>query len=201
MSRSLLTILIILALIAVPLLLIGTWFARTYNTLVQMDEEVNSSWAQVENSYQRRMDLIPNLVETVKGAADFERETFTAVAEARSKASAIQMTPELLNNPQAFQQWEQAQGELSSALSRLLVTVERYPELKANQNFLDLQAQLEGTENRIAVARQRFNETVLPYNAKVRSFPARIVASFTGFAPKAYFQSRPGADVPPAVKF
>ena len=201
MSRTLVVILIILAIILVPVILIGTWFARNYNQLVQMDEQVNGAWSQVENNYQRRMDLIPNLVETVKGVAAFEKDTFTQVAEARARAGAIQMTPELLKDPAAFSRWEAAQGELSGALSRLLVTIEKYPELKANQNFLDLQAQLEGTENRIAVSRQRFNETVQTYNARVRSFPTSIVASFTGFAQRPYFQSKPGADTAPAVKF
>ncbi|MCU0224413.1 MAG: LemA family protein [Acidobacteria bacterium] len=201
MSRTLVVILIILAIIIVPVVLIGSWFARNYNQLVQLDEQVNGAWSQVENNYQRRSDLIPNLVETVKGAAAFEQETFTQVAEARARAGAIQMTPETLKDPAAFAKWDAAQGELSSALSRLLVTVERYPELKANQNFLDLQAQLEGTENRIAVSRQRFNETVQAFNARIRTFPTSIVASFTGFAQRPYFQSKPGADTAPAVKF
>jgi LemA protein len=147
------------------------------------------------------MDLIPNLVETVKGVADFEKETFTQVAEARASAGQIRLSPELLNDAQAFQQFEQTQGALSSALSRLLVTVERYPELRAQSNFADLQQQLEGTENRIAVERRKFNEVAQEYNTRIRRFPTNVVASLTGFSARPYFAAREGADLPPKVEF
>lgn len=172
-----------------------------YNSLVEQQQTVNQSWAQVENQYQRRADLIPNLVNTVKGAADFEQQTLTDVIEARSKASSIQVSAEDLNNPQKVQQFQQAQQQLSGALSRLLVTVEKYPELKANQNFRDLQVQLEGTENRIATERQRFNETVQNYNTTVQSFPDNIFAGLFGFDKKAYFEADEGAQEAPEVNF
>ncbi|MCK5455755.1 MAG: LemA family protein, partial [Melioribacteraceae bacterium] len=143
-----------------------------YNNLVTLDEQVTQSWSQVENQYQRRTDLIPNLVNTVKGVADFEKETFTQVTEARSRVNQINVSPDMLNNPQAFQQFQAAQDNLGSALSRLLVTVEKYPELKANENFLQLQTQLEGTENRISVERRKFNQAVQGYNTTIRRFPA-----------------------------
>ncbi len=173
-----------------------------YNQLQAEDEAVKAAWSEVENQYQRRADLVPNLVATVKGEASFERGTLEAVVEARSKASSIQVTPELVNDPAAFQRFEAAQGELSSALSRLLVTVERYPELKANQGFRDLQAQLEGTENRIAVARRRYVDAVRQYNTMVRSFPTNLTARFLlGLAVRPTFEARPGSDRPPEVEF
>lgn len=171
------------------------------NSLVSQEENVNSAWAQVENQYQRRADLIPNLVNTVRGAADFESETLTEVIEARSRATSVNIDASDLNNPQAFQQFQEAQSQLSGALSRLLVTVERYPELKANQNFRDLQAQLEGTENRIATERRRFNQAAQAYNTKVRRFPASMIASITGFEQKEYFQADEGAQEAPTVDF
>ncbi|TYP92756.1 LemA protein [Fodinibius salinus] len=171
------------------------------NSLVEKQERVNQSWAQVENQYQRRSDLIPNLVNTVKGAADFEQKTLTQVTEARSKASSIQVSAEDLNNPQKVQQFQQAQKQLSGALSRLLVTVEKYPELKANQNFQDLQTQLEGTENRISTERQRFNESVQTYNTAIRKFPGSLFASILGFDKKAYFEAEEGASETPEVNF
>lgn len=171
------------------------------NSLVSQEENVNSAWAQVENQYQRRADLIPNLVNTVKGAADFESETLTEVIEARSRATSINIDAEDLNNPQAFQQFQEAQSQLSGALSRLLVTVERYPELQANQNFRDLQAQLEGTENRIATERMRFNQAAQAYNTKVRRFPASLIASIAGFEQKEYFQADEGSEEAPTVDF
>jgi len=171
-----------------------------YNKMVEMDEQVSSSWAQVENVYQRRADLIPNLVNTVKGYAEHEQETLEGVIEARSKATAIQVNSENLT-PETLQQFNQAQDGLSSALSRLMVVVERYPDLKANQNFLDLQAQLEGTENRIAVERRKFNETTQAYNAYIRKFPRVIYAGWFGFDKKAYFQAQQGADQAPEVQF
>ncbi len=171
------------------------------NGLVNKQETVNQRWAQVENQYQRRADLVPNLVNTVKGAADFEQQTLTDVIEARSKASSIQVSADDLNNPQKVQQFQQAQQQLSGALSRLLVTVEKYPELKANQNFQDLQTQLEGTENRIATERQRFNEAVQTYNTATRRFPGNIFAGLLGFDEKAYFEADEGAEEAPEVNF
>jgi len=165
-----------------------------------VEEGVTSQWAQVENVYQRRADLIPNLVNTVKGYATFEKETLTQVIEARSRATQVTVNPANLT-PEALQQFQQAQGGLSSALSRLMVVVERYPELKANQSFLELQAQLEGSENRIAVERNKFNETVLRYNAYIRSFPNNIVASIFNFEKKPYFEADKGAEKVPEVKF
>ncbi|MDZ7657824.1 LemA family protein [Fodinibius sp.] len=172
-----------------------------YNTLVEQEQTVEQSWAQVENQYQRRADLVPNLVNTVKGAADFEQETLTEVTEARSKASSIQISAEDLNDPQKIQQFQQAQQQLSGALSRMLVTVEKYPELKANQNFRDLQVQLEGTENRIATERQRFNEAVQKYNTTVQRFPNNLFAGIFGFDQKAYFEADEGAQEVPEVNF
>lgn len=191
---------IILIAVVVILFLMGRWYVGTRNGLVVRDEAVKTAWSQVENVYQRRADLIPNLVETVKGVASFERETFTAVAEARSKVNSINMQG-VLDDPQKFQQFQASQGQLSSALSRLMVVVERYPELKANQNFLNLQAQLEGTENRIAVERRRFNETSQGYNTAIRLFPASIVAGMSGFSARAYFEAEAGAEQAPEVQF
>ena len=171
-----------------------------YNRLVEQDEQIAQQWAQVENAYQRRADLIPNLVNTVKGYADFEQETLTQVIEARSKATAVNINPENLN-PEAINRFEAAQDQLSSALSRLLVTVERYPDLKANQNFLELQAQLEGTENRIAFERKKFNDAVANYNTSVRKFPRNIVAALFGFDRKGYFEASEGAEEAPQVEF
>ena len=171
-----------------------------YNRLVEQDENIAQQWAQVENAYQRRADLIPNLVNTVKGYADFEQETLTQVIEARSKATSVNINPEDLD-PEAIAKFEAAQGQLSSALSRLLVTVERYPDLKANQNFLELQAQLEGTENRIAFERKKFNDVVSEYNKSVRKFPRNIVAAIFGFDRKGYFESETGAEEAPQVEF
>ncbi|MBW3545846.1 MAG: LemA family protein [Bacteroidetes bacterium] len=171
-----------------------------YNTMVTKEEAVAAQWAQVENQYQRRADLVPNLVNTVKGAADFERETLTEVIEARSRATSIQINADDLS-PEKIQQFQQAQDQLSGALSRLLVSVERYPELKANQNFLELQASLEGTENRIAVERGRYNETVQDYNTYIRSFPQNIFAGMFDFERKGLFEARAGSDVPPTVEF
>jgi LemA protein len=171
-----------------------------YNKMVDMEEQVSSQWSQVENVYQRRADLIPNLVNTVKGYADFEQETLVGVIEARSKATSVNVDPDNLS-PEAIEQFNQAQQGLSSALSRLMVVVERYPDLKANQNFLDLQAQLEGTENRITVERMKFNEVTQAYNAYIRKFPQLIYAGMFGFDKKNYFEARQGADQPPVVEF
>ncbi|WP_017731017.1 LemA family protein [Nafulsella turpanensis] len=171
-----------------------------YNTMVTKDEQVGGAWAQVENQYQRRADLIPNLVNTVKGYADFERETITEVIEARAKATSINVNADELN-PEQIQQFQQAQEQLGGALSRLLATVERYPELKANQNFLELQAQLEGTENRIATERMRYNETVQAYNAYIRRFPQNFIAGWFDFEEKGYFEAEEGAEEVPEVTF
>ena len=171
-----------------------------YNSMVAKDEAVASQWAQVENVYQRRADLIPNLVNTVKGYADFEQKTLTAVIEARSKATSINISAEELN-PESIAKFQQAQNQLSGALSRLLVSVERYPELKANQNFLELQAQLEGTENRIAVERKKFNEVTQDYNTYIKQFPRVIYASWFDFEKKGYFEAKEGADEVPEVNF
>jgi len=171
------------------------------NGLVEKEEAVEGAWAQVENQYQRRADLIPNLVNTVKGAANFEQETLTSVIEARSKATSVNINASDLSDPAKFQQFQQAQGELSGALSRLLVSVERYPELKANSNFRDLQSQLEGTENRISTERKRFNDTAQSYNSSIRKFPTSIFASIGGFERKAYFEADQGAENAPSVDF
>ncbi len=168
--------------------------------MVSLDEQVQSQWAQVQNVYQRRADLIPNLVNTVKGAANFEKETLTQVVEARAKATSITVDPNKLT-PENIQKFQSAQGELSQALGRLLSVVENYPELKANQNFLGLQAQLEGTENRITVERQKFNEVTQQYNSKIRSFPNNITASLFGFEKKGYFQAEAGSQKAPTVQF
>jgi LemA protein len=177
------------------------WGGGVYNRLVSLDEGVNTSWAQVENAYQRRADLIPNLVKTVEGAADFERETLTEVIEARSRATQVQITPDELSDPAALARFQQAQDGLSSALSRLLVVIERYPELKANQNFLQLQDELAGTENRIAVERRRFNEAAQQYNTRRREVPTVFVARLAGFGEKAYFEAAEGAEQAPQVEF
>jgi LemA protein len=187
--------------VAVVALGLAGWAIAVYNRLVRGQIAVDAAWSQVENVYQRRADLIPNLVETVKGVAGFERETYTAVTEARAKVGQMVVSPEILEDPDRFRQFQQAQGELSSALSRLLVAVENYPELKANQTFLELQSQLESTENRIAVERRRFNEAVQAYNTSTRVFPGSLVAGLMGFAPKAFFEADPGAEAAPKVKF
>lgn len=193
--------LIILLAIAGVVLLFVMWGVGKYNAIVKLDEGVNEGWAQVQNQYQRRMDLIPNLVATVQGVANFEKSTLQAVIEARAKATQVTLSPQLLNDPQAFQKFEQSQGQLSSSLSRLLVTVEQYPNLKANENFLQLQSQLEGTENRIAVERKRFNEVVLNFNAHIRQVPNNIIASFGGFQQKQYFQAQAASETAPKVQF
>lgn len=197
-----------LGLVAIVLVIFLMFGVSTYNRLVRLDEGVSSQWAQVENVYQRRLDLIPNLVRTVQGAANFEKSTLQAVIEARSRVGQVTApggapgaTPDPTANPAAFRQFQAAQDGLSNALSRLLVVVERYPELRANQNFLELQSQLEGTENRIAVERGRYNEVAQEFNATVRRFPANIIAGFTGFKPKEYFRAAPGAQNAPEVNF
>ncbi|RYG41619.1 MAG: LemA family protein [Chitinophagaceae bacterium] len=182
------------------ILLLGGCGCSGYNSMVGLDENVKAKWANVQSDYQRRADLIPNLVSTVKGAANFEQETLTRVIEARAKATQTTISPENLT-PENIERFQQAQGEVSSALSRLLVTVERYPELKANQNFLNLQTQLEGTENRIKVSRNDFNASVQEYNQVVRRFPNVIYAGMLGFPTRQPFQADPGAQTAPSVNF
>ncbi len=196
MKKSLVTILVVVGIVLIAFL----WGKNTYNSLVNSEEKVTGAWSQVENVYQRRADLIPNLVNTVKGYADFEQKTLTQVIEARSKATGVNVNAENLDEA-SIQQFQQAQQGLSSALSRLMVVVERYPDLKANQNFMDLQSQLEGTENRITVERRNFNETAQNYNAQIRRFPSNIFAGLFGFERKAYFKADEGAEQAPEVQF
>jgi LemA protein len=193
--------LLVLAVIAIIIIGGLVWGIGVNNELVRSEQAVNEKWAQVQNVYQRRADLIPNLVETVKGFAAQERTVLEEVTKARASVAGIKATPELINDPAAFRKFQQAQQELGGALSRLLVTVERYPELKSNQNFLALQSQLEGTENRIAVERMRYNEAVRDYNTRLRLFPGSMVASFRGFKEKAFFEAAPGSEQAPKVKF
>lgn len=212
MGRALLVGCVVVAIAAVILGVICVgYYISVRNNLVTLDEGVKSQWGQVENVYQRRYDLIPNLVNTVKGYAAHERETLEAVTAARASVGRVQMAPgggapgtaaDITSNPQAFQQFEQAQAGLGNALSRLLIVVERYPDLKANQNFLELQSQLEGTENRIAVERKRYNDAAQAYNVAIRRFPASLVASSAGFKAKEYFTvTNPAANEAPKVDF
>ena len=182
------------------IIILVLWIFGSYNGLLSKEESVKSQWGTVESQYQRRMDLIPNLVNTVKGYAEFEQETLTKVVEARSNATAVKIDPTNLT-PERLAQFQKAQEGVTSALSRLLVVVEKYPDLKANQNFLDLQSQLEGTENRIAVERKRFNDVVNTYNSAVRRFPGVIVAKISGFETKGYFEAAEGAEQAPTVDF
>lgn len=192
--------LIIVGVIVLFVIIMFSWVSGKYNGLVTGEEKTKQAWAQVENVYQRRSDLIPNLVETVKGYAAFEKSTFVEVTNARAKATQITVDPTKLT-PDQIQKFQGAQDGLSSSLGRLMVVMEKYPELKANQNFLDLQAQLEGTENRIAVERRKFNEVVQDYNVSVRSFPSNIFASMFGFQQKGYFKAEAGAEKAVKVKF
>jgi len=196
-SKGAITLVVLVLVLGV----VGCGATSTYNSLVQSDEQVQQSWANVEAAYQRRADLIPNLVETVKGAADFEQETLTAVTEARAKATSIQINPEDLENPQQLQQFQQAQSALGQSLGRLLAVSENYPKLQATQAFSDLQAQLEGTENRITVARRDYNNAVRQYNTQVRSFPTVVFAGLMGFEQKASFEAEQGAEQAPGVDF
>ncbi|MBO8482856.1 MAG: LemA family protein [Bacteroidetes bacterium] len=186
--------------IVIIVLALFFWVKNSYNGLVKADEQVKAAWSQVENVYQRRADLIPNLVATVKGYAEHESETLESVVEARSKATQVSVDPENLD-PDRIAEYQAAQGELSQALGRLIMLQENYPDLKANQNFRDLQAQLEGTENRIATERMKFNETARSYNTMVRSFPKNIFASMFGFEAKGYFEASEGAQTAPKVEF
>lgn len=191
---------ILIAILAV-VVIFAVKLIGTYNGLVELDENATQAWAQVNNQYQRRADLIPNLVETVKGYASHENETFTAVTNARAKVGQLNISPEVLNNPQALKQFQNVQGEISSALTKLMAVSENYPDLKANQNFLALQNQLEGTENRISVERKRFNEAIQMYNKRIRRFPTNMMAGMFGFSKKFYFEAEAGADQAPKVKF
>ena len=201
MKKGLLIALGIVAFIVIIVLAVFGWGVKRYNTFVGLNEGVNQAWSQVENVYQRRADLIPNLVATVKGVANFEKETYTAVTEARSKVGQIKLSADQLSDPAAFQKFQNAQDGLSSALSRLLVVSENYPQLKANENFLNLQAQLEGTENRITVERQKFTQVVQEYNTAIKRFPASVIAGFGGFREKQYFKAQEGAEQAPKVQF
>ncbi len=196
MKKTLIIIIVLVALVAI----VFFWYTGVYNNLVKADEAVTAQWGNVENQYQRRSDLIPNLVATVKGYATHEESTLEGVVQARAKATQVTIDPTNLNE-QTMAQFQAAQGELSSALSRLLVSVEAYPDLKANQNFLDLQAQLEGTENRISTERTRFNEQAQAYNTLIRKFPNNIIAGMSGFNAKPYFKAEAGAEKAPEVKF
>ena len=196
--KAIIVVLVILALVVGGLFM---WGVGVNNRLVTSEQGVNWAWAQVQAVYQRRADLIPNLVETVKGFAAQERTVLEEVTRARASASQMTLSPEMLNDPAALKKFQDAQGALGGALSRLLVTVERYPELKSNANFLALQSQLEGTENRITVERRRFNEEVQAYNTQIRLFPGSLVAAFRGFKEKAYFEAAPGSEAAPKVKF
>jgi len=191
---------IVLGVVLLVVLMAYGWVKGTYNGFVVAQEEVGRAWSDVESTYQRRNDLIPNLVETVKGYATHEKDVLVGVTEARSRVGQMKISAENLT-PEAIQKFQEAQQGLSGALARLLVVAERYPDLKANQNFLDLQAQLEGTENRINVARSRFNEAARAYNTKVRSFPGSLLAGAFGFGPKPYFEAEKGAEKAPKVKF
>lgn len=191
---------IVLIVIAVVILSIFFWFRGSYNGMVSMSETVSSQWSNVENQYQRRLDLIPNLVNTVKGYAAHEQQTLEDVVNARAKATQTQINFDQLDEA-AIKKISSTQGELSSALSRLMAISESYPDLKANQNFLELQAQLEGTENRIAVERRKFNESVKNYNAYIRQFPKNMIAGMFGFVPKPYFEATAGAENAPKVEF
>ena len=179
---------------------IAIWLISSYNGMVKMDEEVSSAWSNVENQYQRRADLIPNLVNVVKGYASHEKETFEAVVSARSKATQVTVDPENLT-PEKLQEYQKAQGEVGATLGRLLAITESYPELKANENFKELQAQLEGTENRISVERRNFNEIARTYNSAIRAFPRSIIAGMFGFEKRPYFEAEEGANKTPEVKF
>ncbi|OQA48963.1 MAG: LemA family protein [Bacteroidetes bacterium ADurb.Bin302] len=185
---------IIIAVVAV----IVVWIFSSYNGMITMEESVNSAWSQVENQYQRRMDLVPNLVNTVKGYAAHEEGTLTAVVEARAKATNLTVD---INDAESLAKYQETQGELSKAMSRLMMITENYPDLKANQNFLQLQAQLEGTENRISTERKRFNEAVQSFNTKIRRFPNSLIAGIFGFAQKPYFEADQAASVAPTVNF
>jgi len=196
-NRTWIIVIVVLALVVISAI---RWGIRTYNGFISLEEGIKGQWANVETAYQRRADLIPNLVNTVKGYADFEQETLTGVVEARAKATSVTIDPTNLT-PESLAAFQQAQDGLSSALSRLLVTIERYPDLKANQNFLALQDQLEGTENRISVERRKFNEVTRGFNTSIRKFPASIIANMKDFDAKGYFEAVEGSETAPVVEF
>lgn len=194
--------LVVLIIFAVCVIALFSCYKNTYNSLVYMEENVSGQWAEVQNQYQRRMDLIPNLVSTVKGYASHESEVFKQVSDARAKAGGqINISDEVLSNPEAFERYQQVQDQLGSSLQRLLMVTENYPELKADQNFLALQDQLEGTENRITVARGRYNDAAKQYNSKIRSFPTNLIANMSGFEKKSYFSASAEAQSAPKVEF
>jgi LemA protein len=202
MKKGMKVFLIVLAVVLLLIFSLYRFWAGNYNAMVQKSETVDAAWAQVQNQYQRRFDLIPNLVNTVKGYASHESEVFTNIADARSRAGGVlQVSDEVLNNPESFARFQQAQNELGSALQRLLVIIENYPELKADQNFLALQDQLEGTENRIGTERKRFNDVVQDYNTFIRQFPRVIIANMSGFTAKQYFAAGTEAQSAPQVQF
>jgi LemA protein len=200
MKKGCLISIIIVGFLALVVLVLVLWCTKVYNGMVTMQETVTSQWGNVETQYQRRSDLIPNFVNTVKGAANFEQTTLTQVIEARSKATSVTIDPTKMTQAN-MQQFQQAQGQLTSALSRLMVVVEQYPELKATQNFRDLQVELEGTENRISVERRKFNEVALTYNTYIKRFPQNFLAGIFSFQAKPYFEAVEGAEKAPQVKF
>lgn len=200
MKRGCLISILVVGVLVVIVLGIVSWGTKIYNNMVNMNEQVTSQWGNVETQYQRRMDLIPNFVNTVKGAANFEQSTLTQVIEARAKATSVNIDPTNLTQAN-LQQFQQVQGQLSSALSRLMVVVEKYPELRATQNFRDLQVELEGTENRISVERRKFNEVALSYNTYIRRFPQNFLAGMFGFQSKPYFEAEAGSEKAPVVQF
>ncbi len=197
-SRGCLVGLVVVAVVAIGLVM---WGMGVYNSLVGLDESVRSAWSQVESQYQRRADLIPNLVNTVKGYAQQEKDVLLGVTEARARVGQITVTKDVLEDPNAFSKFQAAQDQLSGALSRLLAVAENYPNLKSNENFMALQTQLEGTENRIAVERNRYNQTVQTFNTTIRRFPGSLIAGFTGFREKQYFKAKEGSENAPEVKF
>jgi LemA protein len=201
MSKGLKIGLGILGVVVLFIIFTVSWATGKYNSFVGLNENVKSGWSQVENVYQRRADLVPNIVATVKGVANFEKETYTAVTEARAKVGQIKLTADQLSDPAMLQKFQAAQDGLGSALSRLLVVSENYPQLKANENFLKLQDQLEGTENRITVERQKYNTVATEYNTAIKRFPGVIIANFGGFKEKEYFKAAAGADQAPKVQF
>lgn len=201
MKKGVLIALGVVAFIVIIGIVIFSWGVGKYNNFVSLNEGVKSAWSQVENVYQRRSDLIPNLVSTVKGVANFEKETYTAVTEARAKVGQVKLSADNLDNPEAFARFQKAQDGLTGALQRLMVVSENYPQLKANENFLQLQAQLEGTENRITVERQKFNQVVQSYNTAIKRFPGVMIANFGGFREKQYFKATEGAEQAPKVQF
>jgi LemA protein len=200
MKKGCLISIIVVAFLALVVLSVVIWGTKIYNGMVTMQESVTSQWGNVETSYQRRADLIPNFVNTVKGAANFEQTTLTQVIEARAKATSVTIDPTKMT-AENMQQFQQAQGQVTSALGRLMVVMEQYPELKATQNFRDLQTELEGTENRISVERRKFNEIALVYNTYIRKFPKNFLAGMFGFQVKPYFEAAAGAEKAPEVKF